>query len=78
MITLACGINATGESSENMKFLNDRRRADPRMRLLINFCRAGAMEGERRVRWAGAGGGSRPAWNGTGGPDDRRSHPRDR
>jgi hypothetical protein len=50
MITLACGINATGESSENMKFLNYRKREGPRLGLLFNFGSAGALEGERRVR----------------------------
>jgi hypothetical protein len=56
MITLACGINATGESSENMKILNYRKREGPRLGLLINFGSAGAMEGKGLVQLA------RPWW----------------
>jgi hypothetical protein len=56
MITLVCGINATGESPENVELLNDRKSEGPRVGLLINFGSAGATEGEWRAQQA------RPSW----------------
>jgi hypothetical protein len=52
MITPVCGVNATGDSPENMKSLNYRKKEGPRLGRLINFGSAGATEGEQLVQQA--------------------------